>query len=96
MSDRDVTTARQRVERKEALRQGLQGLERQIFALETAYLEDTPAGNVVQGFDNYAANARKSLPRKKVMDSERIFSLSSTTSASNTPLIDNGDDIEDE
>jgi hypothetical protein len=45
---------------------------------------------------DYAANARKNLPRKKVMDSERIFSLSSTTAAANTPLIDNGEGIDDE
>ncbi len=66
MSDRELSSARQRAERKEALRQGLQGLERQIYALETAYLEETPSGNVVHGFDDYAANARKNLPKKKV------------------------------
>ena len=68
----------------------------QIYALETAYLEDTGVvGNVVTGFEQYARSGhlRAQPTRPPVADSDRIFSLSSTTSKNATPLIDDGGDL---
>lgn len=63
-------------------------IEDQIFKLEGAYLEDTPNGNIIKGFDNYlkAGNASSlhsgssTLKRRQTYtDSDRLFSLSSCT-----------------
>lgn len=55
--------------------------EEEIYEKETAYLENTPAGNVMTGFDNYtkgttqaaAAQRRKTGP----LEQHRVFSRSS-------------------
>ncbi|KAI5815409.1 histone acetyltransferase subunit NuA4-domain-containing protein [Pyronema omphalodes] len=54
--------------------------EENIYKAETAYLEETPNGNIVKGFDNYIKAAA---PRRKTNfnDQDRIFSLSSITYA---------------
>ena len=64
-------------------------LEEQILKQETTYLEETSAGNIIKGFDNYikgttttatAGGAGTATRRKApVGDTDRIFSRSSTS-----------------
>lgn len=57
-------------------------IEDDIYKRETEYLEDTPYGNILTGFDNYIKGSSSSAPggrRKPVTDdSNRVFSNSST------------------
>jgi chromatin modification-related protein EAF6 len=53
-----------------------------IYKKETEYLEDTPYGNILTGFDNYIKGSSSSAPgggRRKagVDDNVRVFSRSS-------------------
>ena len=53
-----------------------------IYKKETEYLEDTPYGNILIGFDNYIKGSSSSAPgggRRKtgVDDGNRVFSRSS-------------------
>jgi len=69
------------IEKKNALERTLQNLEKQIYALETSYLEDTVAvGNILKGWDSYLSTRSSGFTRKKFKDSDRLFSLSSVTS----------------
>ena len=67
-------------QRRKELRHELAQIEKQIFDLETSYLEETREfGNVFVGWDNYL-NKEKQKVRKVVGNDERLFSLSSMTS----------------
>jgi chromatin modification-related protein EAF6 len=72
----------------EELTQNTQAVhEEDLFRQETAYLEETPAGNIVKGFDNYikgsvatgtVTGAGTSTRRKGgISDADRIFSRTS-------------------
>jgi hypothetical protein len=79
--------------RRAVLEENLNALERQIYAFEGNYLEDTHvSGNVVIGFDNYLTSSTHGLSggrgrqanaaserRQVVQESHRIFSNSSST-----------------
>jgi len=64
-------------------------LEDNILRVETQYLEETSAGNIIKGFDNYikgaattttAGGAGTATRRKApISDADRIFSRSSTS-----------------
>ncbi len=49
-----------------------------IYAVETAYLEETPHGNIVRGFEGFVGRSEKR-NRGRAQDHERIFSRSSYT-----------------
>lgn len=54
-------------------------VEKQIFDLESAYLEETAGANAVKGWSSFsrAVQVKKPFP---ISDEDRIFSLSSLTS----------------
>jgi chromatin modification-related protein EAF6 len=59
-----------------------QTLDDAILKKESEYLEDTPHGNILTGFDNYIKGSSSTAPgggRRKtaVDDSNRVFSRSS-------------------
>ncbi|KAG5976726.1 hypothetical protein E4U55_007246, partial [Claviceps digitariae] len=74
------TRVRDLIEKRRAIEKRLNQVEESIVSKEAAYLESTPSGNIITGFDNYmkgttgaAAHRRKSGP----VDQNRVFSKSS-------------------
>jgi len=83
---------REIIQKKRLLDKNMAALEEQIYRLEGSYLEESAAGNIIKGFDNYikgssAAGATAgtvsggtSIRRKgTVLDHDRVFSRSSAS-----------------
>ena len=54
--------------------------EEAIYTKETEYLENSPSGNIITGFDNYtkgASNAASQRRKAGLTDANRVFSRSS-------------------
>ncbi|KAG6034366.1 hypothetical protein E4U41_006564 [Claviceps citrina] len=71
---------RELIEKRRAFDKRLNQVEESIMIKEASYLESTPSGNIITGFDNYmkgttwaAAQRRKS----GLLDQNRVFSRSS-------------------
>ncbi|TQV97250.1 histone acetyltransferase subunit NuA4 [Cordyceps javanica] len=82
---------RELVEKRRLLERRLNQVEEGIAQKESAYLENTPSGNIITGFDNYmkgisgaAAQRRKTGP----MDQNRVFSRSSISYRPNVSVRD--------
>lgn len=69
--------------RRQSLERSLAIQEEAIYKKETEYLEETPAGNIITGFENYTKAAGAAAPgtrRRVVVDAgNRLFSRSSYT-----------------
>eukprot|EP01035_Chromulina_nebulosa_P019875 gene19875-25827_t len=66
--------------RRNELKTELQQIEKQIYELETSYLEETKDfGNIFTGWTSYISNG-KVKPKKVIFNEDRLFSLSSVTS----------------
>ena len=66
--------------RRKELRGELSLIEKQIYDLETTYLEETKEfGNIFIGWSTYLSKERPKA-RPKISNSDRLFSLSSVTS----------------
>ncbi|KAF1835416.1 NuA4-domain-containing protein [Decorospora gaudefroyi] len=80
---------RESLNKKRLIDNNLLQLEDNILRVETQYLEETSAGNIIKGFDNYIKGAATTTTtsgagtatRRKapISDADRIFSRSSTS-----------------
>lgn len=69
------------LKKKKELRKELLQIEKQIYDLETTYLEETrDFGNIFIGWDAYLSSTEKIKPKKLTHNEDRLFSLSSFTS----------------
>jgi chromatin modification-related protein EAF6 len=70
-------------QRKERLDEELKQTEKQVYDLETHYLnESSQHGNVFKGFEGYLSQTKNTTQKKtrNFKPDERLFSMSSTTS----------------
>ena len=70
-------------QRKERLDEELKQVEKQVYDLETTYLNDSSQyGNVLKGFEGFLSQTKNTSQKKarNFKPEDRLFSLSSTSS----------------
>ncbi|XP_065864482.1 uncharacterized protein [Euphorbia lathyris] len=76
--------------KREKLREELRSIEKQVYELETSYLQDSSHfGNVLKGFEGFLSSSKNTSNLKrsrKFQHEDRVFSLSSVTSPAATEL----------
>lgn len=82
--DRTKQHLKDLLRRKQALERNLLATEEMIYKNETEYLEDTPAGNIIVGFEGYTKGSGGTAAgggRRKgnVVEGNRVFSRCSVT-----------------
>ncbi|KAK0731256.1 histone acetyltransferase subunit NuA4-domain-containing protein [Lasiosphaeris hirsuta] len=68
------------IARKRALEKRIATQEDSIYSKETEYLETTPSGNIITGFDNYTKGTSTAAAQRRktgLTDANRVFSRSS-------------------
>mmetsp|Transcript_19676 Transcript_19676/g.37520 ORF Transcript_19676/g.37520 Transcript_19676/m.37520 type:complete len:119 (-) Transcript_19676:255-611(-) len=78
-----MATLQQMLIKRDRIEEELRMVEKQVYDLETSYLNDSSQyGNVMKGFEGYLAPTKtQNLKRTRNFKTEdRLFSLSSTTS----------------
>merc|ERR1711881_209872 len=87
---------RDTLQKKRQLDASIMNLEDNIYRLETQYLEETTAGNIIKGFDNYikgstgastVGSGTGTSTRRKggITEADRIFSKSSASFQRDSP-----------
>ncbi|CAI7574727.1 unnamed protein product [Penicillium glandicola] len=92
---------RDTLQKKRLMDKSMAQLEDQIFRFEQSYLEETTAGNIIKGFDNYIKGSASgsslgaaglglggmagSRRKAQVTDSDRVFSRSSSSYMLDSP-----------
>ncbi|XP_015868096.1 uncharacterized protein LOC107405542 [Ziziphus jujuba] len=82
--------------RRTKLQEELRNIERQVYDMETSYLQDpSQCGNVLKGFEGFLSSSKSTALLKrsrKFQPEDRLFSLSSVTSPAAEELAAGRDD----
>ncbi|XP_021898456.1 chromatin modification-related protein MEAF6 [Carica papaya] len=82
--------------RRAKLQEELRSIERQVYDMETSYLQDpSQCGNVLKGFEGFLSSSKNTALLKrsrKFQPEDRLFSLSSVTSPAAEELAAGRDD----
>ncbi|PON62623.1 Chromatin modification-related protein Eaf [Parasponia andersonii] len=82
--------------RRAKLQEELRNIERQVYDMETSYLQDpSQCGNVLKGFEGFLSSSKNTALLKrsrKFQPEDRLFSLSSVTSPAAEELAAGRDD----
>ncbi|KAL2165469.1 hypothetical protein VTH06DRAFT_767 [Thermothelomyces fergusii] len=73
---------RELISRRRALEKKLAAIEEHIAVKEANYLESTPAGNIIIGFDNYVKGGSAAAAQRRkagLIDQNKVFSRSSVS-----------------
>ncbi|XP_022758408.1 chromatin modification-related protein MEAF6-like isoform X6 [Durio zibethinus] len=82
--------------RRAKLQEELRNIERQVYDMETSYLQDpSQCGNVLKGFEGFLSSSKNTALLKrsrKFQPEDRLFSLSSVTSPAAEEIATGRDD----
>ncbi|XVF32399.1 hypothetical protein REPUB_Repub17cG0078900 [Reevesia pubescens] len=82
--------------RRAKLQEDLRNIEKQVYDMETSYLQDpNQCGNVLKGFEGFLASSKNTALLKrsrKFQPEDRLFSLSSVTSPAAEEIASGRDD----
>ncbi|XP_017975911.1 PREDICTED: chromatin modification-related protein MEAF6 isoform X2 [Theobroma cacao] len=82
--------------KRDKLQDDLRNIEKQVYELETNYLQDSSHfGHVLKGFEGFLSSSKNTANLKryrKFQPEDRLFSLSSVTSPAQKSIVQNGHD----